>query len=50
MEEKTAAEETTHSGVKINGSHAEKTDEVVSAGQCYPIYSYSANPWNPTWV
>lgn len=50
MEEKTAAEETTRSGVKINGSHAEETDEVVSAGQCYPIYSYSANPWNPTWV
>ena len=50
MEEKTAAEETTRSGVKISGSHAEETDEVVSAGQCYPIYSYSANPWNPTWV
>ena len=50
MEEKTAAEETTRSGVKINSSHAEETDEVVSAGQCYPIYSYSANPWNPTWV
>ena len=50
MEEKTEAEETTRSGVKISGSHAEETDEVVSAGQCYPIYSYSANPWNLTWV